>query len=56
MLIDAHPALNSGNWAYLAGVGSDPRSFGGSPRRFDLERQVGLYDPQELHRQLWSHR
>jgi deoxyribodipyrimidine photo-lyase len=56
MLIDAHPALNGGNWAYLAGVGSDPRSFGGSPRRFDLERQVGLYDPQELHRKLWSHR
>ena len=56
MLIDAHPALNSGNWAYLAGVGSDPRSFGGSPRRFDLERQVSIYDPQELHRQLWSHR
>ena len=53
-LIDAHPALNTGNWAYLAGVGSDPRSFGGTPRRFDLERQVGLYDPRQAHRQLWS--
>ncbi len=53
-LIDAHPALNTGNWAYLAGVGSDPRSFGGSPRRFDLERQVGLYDPEQTHRQRWS--
>ncbi len=53
-LIDAEPALNTGNWAYLAGVGSDPRSFGGSPRRFDLERQVGLYDPEQTHRQLWS--
>jgi deoxyribodipyrimidine photo-lyase len=54
MLIDAHPALNSGNWAYLAGVGSDPRSFGGSPRRFDLERQLRQYDPQETHRKLWT--
>ena len=53
-LIDAHPALNTGNWAYLAGVGSDPRSFGGTPRRFDLERQVRLYDPQQTHRQLWA--
>ncbi len=53
-LIDAEPALNTGNWAYLAGVGADPRSFGGSPRRFDLKRQVGLYDPEQTHRQLWS--
>ena len=53
-LIDAEPALNTGNWAYLAGVGSDPRSFGGAPRRFDLERQVGLYDPEESHRLRWS--
>ncbi len=54
MLIDAQPALNTGNWAYLAGVGSDPRSFGGTPRRFDLERQLRLYDPQDSHRQQWS--
>jgi deoxyribodipyrimidine photo-lyase len=54
MLIDAHPALNTGNWAYLAGVGSDPRSFGGTPRRFDLERQLRQYDPQETHRKLWT--
>lgn len=53
-LIDAHPAVNTGNWAYLAGVGSDPRSFGGSPRRFDLERQLRLHDPEETHRQRWS--
>jgi deoxyribodipyrimidine photo-lyase len=54
MLIDAHPAVNTGNWAYLAGVGSDPRSFRGSPRRFDLERQVRLYDPEQTHRLRWS--
>ena len=53
-LIDAHPAVNTGNWAYLAGVGSDPRSFGGPPRRFELERQLRLYDPENLHRQRWS--
>ena len=53
-LIDAQPALNTGNWAYLAGVGNDPRSFNGPPRRFDLERQVRLYDPEEMHRRLWS--
>jgi|GEM_PF-329184 len=53
MLIDADPALNTGNWAYLAGVGSDPRSFGGQPRSFDLERQVQRYDPDGSHQQLW---
>jgi deoxyribodipyrimidine photo-lyase len=53
-LIDAQPALNTGNWAYLAGVGNDPRSFNGPPRRFDLERQVRLYDPEEMHRKRWS--
>jgi deoxyribodipyrimidine photo-lyase len=53
-LIDGQPALNTGNWAYLAGVGNDPRSFNGPPRRFDLERQLRLYDPREMHRRLWS--
>ena len=53
-LIDAQPALNTGNWAYLAGVGNDPRSFNGPPRRFDLERQLRLYDPEEMHRKRWS--
>jgi len=53
MLIDADPALNTGNWAYLAGVGSDPRSFGGSPRRFDLEGQAKRYDPDGSHMKLW---
>jgi deoxyribodipyrimidine photo-lyase len=53
-LIDAQPALNTGNWAYLAGVGNDPRSFNGPPRRFDLERQVRMYDPEEMHRRRWS--
>ena len=54
LLIDAQPALNTGNWAYLAGVGSDPRSFGGTPRRFNLEGQLQRYDPLQTHRQRWS--
>jgi len=56
MLADAHPALNSGNWAYLAGVGADPRSFGrgGGPRRFDLDRQGRLYDPEGAHARRWA--
>jgi deoxyribodipyrimidine photo-lyase len=53
MLMDADPSLNTGNWAYLAGVGSDPRSFGGSPRRFDLEGQAQRYDPYGSHLKLW---
>jgi deoxyribodipyrimidine photo-lyase len=53
MLIDADPALNAGNWAYLAGVGSDPRSFGGQPRRFDLARQAHRYDPDGRHAKQW---
>ncbi|NDC14896.1 MAG: hypothetical protein EBZ76_06890 [Synechococcaceae bacterium WB9_2_170] len=53
MLIDADPALNAGNWAYLAGVGSDPRSFGGAPRQFDLEWQAQRYDPSGEHLKRW---
>lgn len=53
MLIDADPALNTGNWAYLAGVGSDPRSFGGSPRAFDLDWQAQRYDPTDAHLKRW---
>lgn len=53
MLVDADPALNAGNWAYLAGVGSDPRSFGGSPRQFDLEWQAQRYDPTGEHLKRW---
>lgn len=55
MLIDHDIAANYGNWAYIAGVGSDPR--GG--RRFNIVKQAHEYDAEgkfvakwcpELHR------
>ncbi|MCU0625907.1 MAG: hypothetical protein MUF21_05385, partial [Gemmatimonadaceae bacterium] len=40
-LIDYDPTSNWGNWAYLAGVGADPRG----DRQFDPARQAAQYDP-----------
>lgn len=40
-LIDFDVASNYGNWQYLAGVGADPRGH----RRFDLDKQTQIYDP-----------
>jgi deoxyribodipyrimidine photo-lyase len=40
-LVDYDPCSNWGNWAYLAGVGNDPRG----DRTFDAARQASLYDP-----------
>ena len=54
MLIDADPIQNFGNWSYLAGVGADPRSFGGKPRKFDLVRQAETYDPEGTYRSTWG--
>lgn len=42
LLVDYDVASNYGNWLYLAGVGSDPRGH----RRFNLEKQTQIYDPQ----------
>ena len=41
-LVDFDVASNWGNWQYLAGVGADPRGH----RRFDLDKQAKIYDPQ----------
>lgn len=41
-LIDYDPASNWGNWAYLAGVGQDPRDR----RAFNIIKQAQTYDPQ----------
>ncbi|MFW7524720.1 DASH family cryptochrome [Vibrio ostreicida] len=49
-LIDYDVASNWGNWQYLAGVGSDQRGS----RRFDLEKQAELYDPQGQFTQRWN--
>lgn len=41
-LLDYDVASNYGNWAYVAGVGSDAREF----RYFDVMKQGELYDPK----------
>jgi deoxyribodipyrimidine photo-lyase len=41
---------NWGNWQYLAGVGADPRSH----RKFDLQKQTQLYDPDEVFIRKWE--
>ena len=48
-LIDYDVCSNWGNWAYLAGVGNDPRGN----RYFDMLKQAKLYDPKSTYRQLW---
>ena len=48
-LVDYDVASNWGNWAYIAGVGPDPR--GG--RVFNLDEQARRYDPQGVYRQRW---
>jgi deoxyribodipyrimidine photo-lyase len=48
-LLDYDPASNWGNWAYLAGVGSDPRH----QRLFNALRQARQYDPDASYVSLW---
>ncbi|MET1079457.1 MAG: DASH family cryptochrome [Pseudomonas sp.] len=48
-LLDYDPASNWGNWAYLAGVGSDPRRN----RVFNALRQARQYDPDASYVSLW---
>lgn len=48
-LIDFDVHSNQGNWAYIAGVGTDPR--GG--RRFNLDRQTREHDADGAYRRLW---
>lgn len=49
-LVDYDVASNWGNWQYLAGVGADPRAN----RRFDLEKQTKIYDPQHSFINAWG--
>lgn len=44
-LIDDDTESNWGNWAYLAGVGADPRD-----KVFNCERQSEMYDPNREYR------
>ena len=48
-LIDYDVCSNWGNWAYLAGVGNDPRGH----RYFNIEKQAGDYDKNKAFRNLW---
>lgn len=48
-LIDYDVCSNWGNWAYIAGVGNDPRG----DRYFNIEKQAGTYDPKKEYRTLW---
>ncbi len=51
MLIDHDVASNWCNWAYIAGVGSDPR--GG--RRFNVVKQSFAHDPEGWFIRGWCH-
>lgn len=48
-LIDYDVCSNWGNWAYLAGVGNDPRGN----RYFNIEKQANDYDANKAYRKLW---
>ena len=48
-LIDYDVCSNWGNWAYIAGVGNDPRGH----RYFNIEKQASEYDKNKEFRKLW---
>jgi deoxyribodipyrimidine photo-lyase len=48
-LIDYDVCSNWGNWAYLAGVGNDPRGH----RYFNIEKQAADYDKKMKFRKWW---
>ncbi len=49
MLIDYDVCSNYANWAYIAGVGNDPRLN----RKFNIDKQAKQYDPQSKFQKLW---
>lgn len=52
MLVDYDCASNWGNWAYVAGVGNDPRE-GGEGRVFNPVKQASDYDPHGDYIKAW---
>jgi deoxyribodipyrimidine photo-lyase len=48
-LIDYDVASNWCNWAYIAGVGNNPRGVS----IFNIEKQANEYDKNKLYRNLW---
>lgn len=49
LLIDYDVCSNYGNWAYVAGVGNDPRE----DRYFNIAKQASMYDPEGLYVKKW---
>ena len=49
-LIDYDVSSNWGNWAYIAGVGNDPRAG----RQFNLEKQEEQYDKEKRYQNTWN--
>ena len=49
-LIDYDVYSNQGNWAYMAGCGTDPR--GG--RFFNIEKQKKTYDSKSIYQNFWN--
>lgn len=49
-LIDYDVCSNWGNWAYIAGVGNDPRGH----RVFNVDKQANDYDKDHSYRNLWK--
>ena len=49
-LIDYDVSSNWGNWAYIAGVGNDPRAG----RRFNTEKQEEQYDKEKCYQNIWN--
>jgi len=51
-LIDYDVSSNWCNWAYIAGVGNNPRGVS----VFNIEKQANEYDKNESYRKLWLHK
>lgn len=51
-LLDYDVSSNWGNWAYIAGVGNDPRPF----RKFNITKQQEQYDPKGMYINYWINR
>ena len=49
-LIDYDVSSNWGNWAYIAGVGNDPRAG----RQFNTEKQEEHYDKEKRYQRIWN--
>ena len=49
-LIDYDVSSNWGNWAYIAGVGNDPRAG----RKFNTEKQEEQYDKDKYYQKIWN--